>query len=49
MYRASVITVHGRSRDEKLGLCKECNWDLIKKIKESVKIPVIANGGIYNF
>ena len=24
----------------------ECNWEVIKLIKESVNMPVIANGGI---
>jgi len=26
-----------------------CNWDIIRKIKETVNIPVVANGGIYLF
>ena len=26
-----------------------CDWQIIKEIKESLKIPVIANGGIETF
>jgi tRNA-dihydrouridine synthase len=26
-----------------------CNWDIIKKIKEVLDIPVFANGGVYTF
>lgn len=25
------------------------NWDMIKKIKETLSIPVFANGGIFTF
>lgn len=27
----------------------ECDWEIIRKIKERVNIPVVANGGIYRY
>ena len=45
----SVLTVHGRTKEQNKELVGTCNWDTIKLIKETVKIPVFANGGIYNF
>jgi len=43
----SLLVVHGRSRMQKGE--GQCNWDIIKKIKQSLKIPVIFNGGIEKF
>ena len=40
----SAITIHGRTRDEFYG--GKVDLDIIKKVKESVKIPVIGNGDI---
>lgn len=40
----SAITVHGRTRSEYYS--GKANLDIIKKVKESVKIPVIGNGDI---
>jgi len=42
----SILTVHGRLREHKKNLIGPCNWEIIRKIKESVSIPVFANGGI---
>lgn len=41
---ANLIAVHGRTADQKYG--GKANWDAIKQIKESLKIPVIGNGDI---
>ena len=43
---AQLITVHGRTR--KQGFSGKSNWEAISKIKESLDIPIIANGDIKN-
>ncbi|MBR3002828.1 MAG: tRNA dihydrouridine synthase DusB [Clostridia bacterium] len=40
----SAITVHGRTRTEFFS--GDIDYDIIKKVKETVKIPVIGNGNI---
>lgn len=41
---ASMITIHGRTRDE--FFAGDVDLDSIRKVKETVKIPVIGNGNI---
>jgi len=46
---ASLLTVHGRTRDHNKNTVGPANYSIIKSIKKSLKIPVIVNGGISNF
>ena len=41
---ASAITIHGRTRAQ--GYSGVVDYDIIKKVKESVSIPVIGNGDV---
>ena len=42
---ADMITVHGRTRDKMYA--GQVNFVEIEKVKRAVKIPVIANGGVF--
>ena len=41
---ASAIAIHGRTRSQ--GYSGKANWDIIKQVKNAVKIPVIGNGDV---
>jgi len=45
----SMLTVHGRTKEQNKVTVGSCNWEMIKKIKNFLNIPVIANGGIYKY
>ena len=42
----AAITIHGRTRAEYYGAVAD--WQIIKKVKESVSIPIIGNGDVKN-
>lgn len=41
---ADTITVHGRTRDQMYA--PPVDWDIIRQVKQAVKVPVIGNGDV---
>ena len=43
---AAMIIIHGRTRDEFYS--GRADWDIIGRVKQAVKIPVVGNGDIFS-
>jgi tRNA-dihydrouridine synthase 1 len=45
----SILTVHGRTKEQNKHLVGAWDWQTIREIKQALRIPVFANGGIHSF
>lgn len=45
----SVLTVHGRTKEQKSQFTGAPDWQAIRAVKQRLSIPVIANGGVENY
>ena len=43
---ASLVAVHGRTREQKDAASVRADWDAIKAVKDTLSIPVLGNGDI---
>lgn len=43
---ASLVAIHGRTREEYYS--GSADWDIIKKVKEAIKIPLLGNGDVFS-
>lgn len=41
-----MLVVHGRTKEQKKENTGPANWEIVKRIKQALKIPVVSNGGI---
>ncbi|CAM9155408.1 unnamed protein product, partial [Ectocarpus fasciculatus] len=45
----SMLTVHGRTKEQNKQFVGAADWGIIKHVRNSVSIPVVANGGIGSY